>query len=258
MLAGDTNGQVAAWSGMLFLWAVALTGSAAALWGRRVRVLPVELLVGLSTVSQPRRLVPVLLLAGLVPQLWLMAFIVAPPEGMTPDGHMIVPAELVVLALWLVYLVRTPRLPPTPSGLLDALPEPSAAHRDAAQPSPNTRSGGGILWAVVGVVLVCLTLYAAFATPALYGEESSTGTFLVYGVGGGVLLILWGARRGIVLPNGWRLPSSARAGAVLVSVVLFVGIVDSFGGTGWAVLVGLVSVVIVPLLWRATARTSRQ
>lgn len=170
----DTNGQVAMWAGFLFLFAVFLTGSAAALLGRRVRVLPTELLVGLSTVAQPRRRAAICLVVALVPQLWLAALMASPPHGMTENGHLILPAELLVLALWLVYLIRTPRMPEVSVDWRE-LAEAAARRHEYAERAPAPKPRAGIVWAIVGMYLVCLTIYAAFDTPALFGYESDAG-----------------------------------------------------------------------------------
>ena len=115
--------------------------------------------------------------------------------------------------------------------------------------------GGGIVWIAVAAGLLALSAYAALQL-GLAGPD--TGRLALSSIIISLLLVVQGVKRGLPMPRGWRsrfarwsarwAPPIAAAAATLAVYVLV--------ATDWAVLVGLLSVLLIPLGRKAMSRWS--
>ncbi len=204
----DTNFQVAMQALFLLALAVLFTGIVAEFSGRMVRVLPVALLAALPVGLSPRRrrlMSAAYLVAGLGPQLWLAAMIVAPPDGLRDNARALLAMELAVVAVWLAYLVRLPRASTArwADWRLPASEAPPAEGDRAREFAPRV---GWAVWVAVGAALLAVVVWA---WPQLSGDPEVAGRGLVPAFLTGLTLVYTGgqaARQAAGTPPGLTRP----------------------------------------------------
>lgn len=189
----DTNFQVAMQALLLLALAVLFTGIVAELSGRMVRVLPVALFAALPVGLSPRRrrlMSAAYLITGLGPQLWLAAMIVAPPDGLRDNARALLAMELAVVAVWLAYLVRLPRVSTArwADWRLPASEAPPAEGYRAREFAPRV---GWAVWVAVGAALLAVVVWA---WPQLSGDPEVAGRGLVPAFVMGLTLVYAGVR----------------------------------------------------------------